>query len=82
MTVLRLKLSLSSCNNNYADQRLNFYFFQPVLRLAARKHMDNKIIKPCGIETTPCPRILAAGICASRLNAFYRRSTKSNNDAP
>jgi len=44
----------------YADLRLYFNFFQPVLKLISKKHLDKKIIKRYDIAATPYQRILAA----------------------
>jgi hypothetical protein len=44
----------------YQDLRLYVNFFQPVLKLVAKQHVDNKLIKRYDTATTPYQRVLAA----------------------
>jgi hypothetical protein len=46
--------------NIYQDLRLYFNFFQPVLKLIAKDHVDNKVIKRYDTATTPYQRVLAS----------------------
>ena len=46
--------------NIYQDLRLYFNFFQPVLKLIAKNHVDNKVIKRYDTATTPYQRVLAS----------------------
>ena len=44
----------------YQDLRLYFNFFQPVLKLVAKRRVDNKTIKRYDTATTPYQRVLAS----------------------
>jgi hypothetical protein len=44
----------------YADLRLYSNFFQPVLKLVAKEHMDKKIIKRYDTAATPVQRVLTS----------------------
>lgn len=44
----------------YADLRLYANFFQPVLKLASKKHVDKKLLKRYDQAATPFQRVLAA----------------------
>ena len=44
----------------YADLRLYANFFQPVLKLASKEHVDKKLVKRYDTAATPFQRILAA----------------------
>jgi hypothetical protein len=44
----------------YQDLRLYINFFQPVLKLIAKEHMDNRIIKRYDTAATPYQRLLAS----------------------
>jgi len=44
----------------YADLRLYANFFQPVLKLVSKTHIDKKLIKRYDTATTPFQRVLAA----------------------
>ena len=44
----------------YQDLRLYFNFFQPVLKLVSKEHVDKKIIKHYDIAATPYQRVLAS----------------------
>jgi len=44
----------------YADLRLYFNFFQPVLKLVSKEHVDKKIIKRYDTAATPYQRVLAS----------------------
>jgi hypothetical protein len=46
--------------NIYQDLRLYFNFFQPVLKLIAKDHVDNKVIKRYDTAATPYQRVLAS----------------------
>ncbi len=42
----------------YEDLRLYFNFFQPVLKLVSKDHVDKKVVKRYDIATTPYQRVL------------------------
>jgi len=44
----------------YADLRLYANFFQPVLKLVSKEHVDKKLLKRYGTAATPFQRVLAA----------------------
>jgi hypothetical protein len=44
----------------YADLRLYANFFQPVLKLVSKEHVDKKLIKRYDTAATPFQRVLAA----------------------
>jgi uncharacterized protein YueI len=44
----------------YADLRLYTNFFQPVLKLASKEHVDKKLVKRYDTAATPFQRVLAA----------------------
>lgn len=44
----------------YQDLRLYFNFFQPVLKLVSKEHVDNKVIKHYDIAATPYQRVFAS----------------------
>ncbi|HUI89733.1 MAG TPA: ISNCY family transposase [Anaerolineales bacterium] len=44
----------------YQDLRLYVNFFQPVLKLVAKQHVDNKLIKRYDTAATPYQRVLAS----------------------
>ena len=44
----------------YADLRLYANYFQPVLKLIAKEHVDKKLIKRYDQAATPFQRVLAA----------------------
>ena len=44
----------------YADLRLYANFFQPVLKLVSKEHVDKKLIKRYDQAATPFQRVLAA----------------------
>jgi hypothetical protein len=44
----------------YQDLRLYFNFFQPVLKLVSKEHVDKKVIKHYDIAATPYQRVLAS----------------------
>ena len=44
----------------YADLRLYANFFQPVLKLVSKEHMDKKLVKRYDTAATPFQRVLAA----------------------
>lgn len=44
----------------YTDLRLYSNFFQPVLKLISKEHVDNKVIKHYDVAATPYQRVLAS----------------------
>jgi uncharacterized protein YueI len=46
----------------YADLRLYANFFQPVLKLVSKQHVDKKLVKRYDQAATPFQRVLAANV--------------------
>jgi len=53
----------------YQDLRLYFNFFQPVLKLVSKEHVDKKVIKYYDIAATPYQRVLASNDIQSEVKA-------------
>jgi hypothetical protein len=53
----------------YADLRLYINFFQPVLKLIAKEHLDNKVIKRYDTAATPYQRILLSNFVPLEVKA-------------
>ena len=53
----------------YQDLRLYFNFFQPVLKLVSKEHIDKKVIKYYDIAATPYQRVLASNDIQSEVKA-------------
>ena len=53
----------------YQDLRLYFNFFQPVLKLVSKEHVDKKVIKYYDIAATPYQRVLVSNDIQSEVKA-------------